>query len=305
MKEDRRRFMQQGAAAMAALSMGLPALAGEKRADRYCGPIGLQLYTLGDAVQKDPAGVLAKLVEIGYREVEALTFANLAPSALRRHAANAGLLMRSAHLDFASEADVSRTFDIAYQLGVTQVVSSVLPPTPQDVGSFIANTGSLTVDDFRRMAERAQRIGELARRAGLSYAYHNHNFEFRNLGGGVLGYDVLLRETDPRFVRFELDCGWMSFAGVNPVDYVKRHGHRFHALHIKNFDMIGYSTSLDPAAQDHITELGRGVVDYRPIIDVALQRDVRYLFVEHDPHRGVPIPMDIVKREFDFLIGLL
>ncbi|WP_165589118.1 MULTISPECIES: sugar phosphate isomerase/epimerase family protein [Burkholderia] len=290
---------------MAAFSTGLPAVAGNKRPDGYCGPIGLQLYTLGDAVQQDPARVFAQLVSIGYREVEALTYANLTPSALRRHAANAGLLMRSAHLDFATATDVSRVFDIAHQLGVTQVVSSVLPPAPQDVGAFITGTGSLTIDDFRRIAERAQRIGELARRAGLVYAYHNHNFEFRNLGGGLRGYDVLLRDTDPRCVRFELDCGWMSFAGLDPVGYLKRYGHRFHALHIKNFDMVGYSTSLDAASQDHITELGRGVIDYRPIVAAALQRDVRYLFVEHDPRQGIPIPMDMVAREFEFFASIV
>ncbi|WP_185643524.1 sugar phosphate isomerase/epimerase [Burkholderia sp. Bp8990] len=305
MRQERRRFIKQGAAAMAAFSVGLPALAGDKRPDGYSGPIGLQLYTLGDAVQQDPARVFAQLYEIGYREIEALTYANLTPSALRRHAANAGLLLRSAHLDFATTTDVSRVFDIANELGVTQVVSSMLPPVPQDVGAFIANTGSLTIDDFRRIAERAQRIGELARRAGLAYAYHNHNFEFRNLGGGVLGYDVLLRDTDPHFVRFEIDCGWMSFAGINPVEYLKRHGHRFHALHIKNFDMIGYSTSLDAASQDHITELGRGVIDYRPIVAAGLQRDVRYLFLEHDPRQGVPIPMDMVRREFEFFKSIV
>ncbi|WP_210771940.1 hypothetical protein [Burkholderia aenigmatica] len=65
--------------------------------------------------------------------------------------------------------------------------------------------------------------------------------------------------------------------------YRPRHGHRFHGLHIKNFDMIGYSTSLDAASPDHITGRGRGVIDYRPIAATARQRDVRYLFVEHDP----------------------
>ncbi|KWN14700.1 hypothetical protein WT83_16545 [Burkholderia territorii] len=96
---------------MAALSTGLPAVAGNKRPDGYCG----QLYTLGDAVPQDPARVFAQLVAIGYREVEALTYANLT-SALRRHAANVGLLMRSAHLDFATSTDVSRVFDVAHRL---------------------------------------------------------------------------------------------------------------------------------------------------------------------------------------------
>ncbi|KWN14699.1 hypothetical protein WT83_16540 [Burkholderia territorii] len=96
---------------------------------------------------------------------------------------------------------------------MTQVVSSVLPPVPQDVGAFIPARGRPAINDFRRIAERAQHIGELARRAGLVDAYHDHNFEFRNLGGGTRGYDVLSRDTDPCCVRFGLGCGWMNFAG--------------------------------------------------------------------------------------------
>lgn len=286
---------------MAALTMGgLPSLASAKRRDCDVRPIGLQLYTLGDVVEQDPAKVFAQLVAFGYREVEALTYAKLTPAELHRQASNAGLLMRSAHLDFATEADPSSSLDIARQLGVIQVVSSMLPPTPQDLASFLAVTGRLTISDFQRIADRANRIGELAQRAGFSYAYHNHNFEFRNLGGGLLGYDVLLRETDPRYVKFELDCGWISFAGADPVTYLTRHAHRFSSLHMKDFDMIGYSTTLDAAAQEHITELGRGVIDYRSILNVALKHDVPYLFVEHDPRDGVPIPMDMVQREFDY-----
>lgn len=290
---------------MATLAMGLPSLANAHSGNGAGRPIGIQLYTLGDAVAQDPAKVFAILAEFGYREVEGLTYAQLAPSALHRAALNAGLLLRSAHLDFATPADPASTLDIAQEMGLVQVVSSILPPTPQDIPSFLSKTGLMTISDFQRMADRANHIGEAAQRAGFSYAYHNHNFEFRNLGNGVSGYDVLLRETDPRYVKFELDCAWISYAGADAVTYLKRHAHRFSALHIKNIDMIAYSTTLDAAAQEHITELGRGVIDYRPILEVALRHDIPYLFIEHDPRDGVPIPMDMVEREYDFLNGLL
>lgn len=305
MKNDRRHFMKQSAAAMATLAMGLPSLANAHRGNGEHHPIGIQLYTLGNAVQQDPAKTFALLADFGYREIEALTYPNLTPTALHRAALNAGLLLRSAHLDFATQADPAPALDIAGQLGIAQVVSSILPPTPQDLGSFLSKTGFMTVSDFQRMADRANRIGEAAQRAGFSYAYHNHNFEFRTLANGVSGYDVLLRETDPRYVKFELDCAWISYAGANAVSYLKRHAHRFSALHIKNIDMIAYSTTLDAAAQEHITELSRGVIDYRPILEVALRHDIAYLFIEHDPRDGVPIPMDMVEREFDYLDGLL
>ena len=153
MKNERLHFIKLGAAAMAALTTGLPNLASANRKDCDSRPIGLQLYTLGYAVEQDPAKVFALLAAFGYREVEALTYAKLAPSELRRHASNAGLLLRSAHLDFATKADPSDSLDIARQLGVVQVVSSVLPPTPQDV---LMATGRLTISDFQRMAARAK-----------------------------------------------------------------------------------------------------------------------------------------------------
>lgn len=218
--------------------------------------------------------------------------------------------LRCAHLDFASRDDPGAEFDIAHAMGVNQVASSVLPPTAVPQLSVWSQLNWDSVDDYQRIAARANRIGEAAMRAGLSYAYHNHNYEFRDLGGGVCGYDVLLRETDPRYVKFQLDCAWISFAGKDALTYLQGHAGRFSSLHIKNVDVLTGSTTLDRAAASHFTELGRGVIDYRPILAQALRQPIAYLIIEHDPHLDgaggrVPIGMDMVQREFDFLQGLL
>ncbi len=144
--------------------------------------------------------------------------------------------------------------------------------------------GALTADDFKRVAERANGIGEAARKAGLRYAYHNHDFEFRKFAAGGIGYDILLAETDPRLVHFQADCGWMSKAGADPVSYFTRYPRRYLSAHIKDFDASG-----------HIVELGHGVVPYRPILRAARQAGIGHLFVEHDPPGGVPIPLDQVR----------
>ncbi|WP_169728581.1 sugar phosphate isomerase/epimerase family protein [Comamonas composti] len=306
MQDQRRSFLKHGTAAIGSLTVGLSTQASTHhgtRVDRR--PIGLQIYTLGSAVEKNPEASFSAIAKMGYGEIQALTYAHLAPADLRRAAVNAGLLLRTTHLDFSSNADPSALLEIAHQLGVVQVASSVLAPIPQASSAYLQTTGSMTVSDFQRVAERANRIAELTLRAGFSYAYHNHNFEFLDLGNGVCGYDVLLRETDPRYVKFELDCGWMSFAGGNVCSYLQRHAGRFSSLHIKNFDRIGHSSTLDKTASSHLTELGTGVIDYRPILDLALAQGLSYLIVEHDPRNGVPISMDMVQREFDFLNGLL
>ncbi|WP_370681727.1 sugar phosphate isomerase/epimerase family protein [Comamonas sp. GB3 AK4-5] len=289
---------------MTGIALGLPGWAA-KSPSPAARPIGLQLFTLGKAVERVPEAVLAQLAGFGYSEVEAIAYATLAPSALRRAAVQAGLQIRCAHLDFASQEDPSPAFDMAHELGVLQVASSVLPPTARSTLSALPLIDSATVSDYQRIAARANRIGEAAQRAGLSYAYHNHNFEFRDLGAGVCGYDVLLRETEPRYVKFQLDCAWIDFAGKDAVTYLKNHAGRFSSLHIKNVDVIGRSTTLDQAAASHFAELGLGVIDYRPIVAQALRQHIPYLIIEHDPQQGVPIGMDMVKREFDFLHGLL
>jgi len=306
MLKSRRTFLAQSALAVGALGIGLPAMVGSSNRHPRHRPVGIQLYSLGNAVATDTARVLAQLASFGYEELEAVTYDTLAPAALRRYVQDAGLRLRSVHLEFSGTRDVSKLFDIAHQLGVDHVVSSVLSPSPSiDSSTFVPITGTLTADDFKKIADRANHIGEQARRAGLQYAYHNHNFEFRKLGYGKIGYDILLRETDPRVVSFEADCGWMTAAGADAAAYLSANRGRYRAIHVKDFDKAGFSTTLDDVSLAHVAELGRGVVDYPPILRAAEQAGVEYLFVEHDPPGGVPIPMDEVEREGRYLKSLL
>jgi len=309
MDSSRRKFLAHSSAlAVGAMSAGLPALAGafarEGRHQRP--PLGLQLYTLGDIVATNTADVMIMLASFGFKELEAVTYDTLPPWELRRHAEAVGLRLRSVHLEFAGDRDFGRLFGLAHQLGVGQVASSVLSPSPdQNNAAFVPLTDALTVDDFKRIAERANRIGEQARRAGLQYAYHNHGFEFRALGRGIAGDAILLRETDPRLVQFEADCGWMRAAGAHPIDYLRWHPGRFRAVHVKDFDSIGFTTRLDSDAISHVVELGQGAIDYPPIVQAAELAGVRHFFVEHDPFDGVPISLDMVAREGAYLGSIL
>jgi sugar phosphate isomerase/epimerase len=291
MLKSRRTFLQNTALTLAALGTGMPLLADARNERPARQPVGFQLYTLGDAIVTDTVAVLAKLASFGYGELEAITYANLPPETLRRRVDEAGMKLRSVHLDFSGERDTAKLFDTAHRLGVNQVVSSVLSPSVEEKH---ADLGALTADDFKRVAERANGIGEAAKKSGLRYAYHNHDFEFRKFVAGGSGYDIVLAETDPGLVYFQADCGWMSKAGANPVSYFTRYPKRYLSAHIKDFDASG-----------HIVELGHGVVPYRPILRAARQAGIGHLFVEHDPPGGVPIPLDQVRREGAYLGGLI
>src|SRR5262249_54542092 len=186
---------------------------------------------------------------------------------------------RSAHLPFDT-GDPEQLFEQAHALGAQYAASGSLraalfkggPPPP-----------GMSVDEAHRTAELANRIGEQARRAGLQYAYHNHNFEFATQSDGTVGYDVLLRETDPQLVKFEIDCGWMVVGGRDPPDYFARDPHRFPMIHVKDFLPLTAESHTTNAPPDHPgAELGQGMIDYRPIFAVAEKSGLKHYFAEQE-----------------------
>ena len=122
---------------------------------------------------------------------------------------------------------------------------------------------------FLRMAARMNEIGRRAKAEGFRYAYHNHNFEFEKMPDGDTGYALLLRETDPELVKFEMDCGWMVVAGEAPAEYFKRFPGRFRMLHIKDFQTAKPTIDLVGPDRPKGTELGHGFIDYGPIFAAA------------------------------------
>ena len=139
--------------------------------------------------------------------------------------------------------------------------------------------GKLTLDDWRWMADELNHAGEKVKAAGMTLGYHNHTPEFGQEGGTVF-YDELLRLTDPKLVVFEMDCGWVSATGRNPVEYLSKTPERFPLLHVK--DMVRGTTG-----GFHSTVMGRGVVDYRPILRAAT--GLKHYFIEQEEFDMDPI----------------
>ena len=276
-KISRRRFIPLAGGALAAAAFS-------QQARRSHGlPIGIQLYMVNADLTKDLAGTLKTLAEIGYSEVETAGFGKLSAAQFRDLLRDAGLRAPSAHLGFGTE-DTGKLLDDAKTLGVEYVVSSMLPPKDEGMPVFFMSLNSLSADDFRRIAAKANEIGQRAKSVGMQYAYHNHNFEFRDVGDGKTGYDILLEETDASVVKFETDCGWMKVGGKDPVEYLKRHGNRIAMLHAKDFKNITKPvTALFSQDRPIPTELGRGSIDYKPIVEAGLKAGVKHIFVEQEP----------------------
>jgi sugar phosphate isomerase/epimerase len=280
-------------------------------------PVGIQLYTVNAELLKDPAGTLRKIAEIGYSEVETAGWGQLSAAQFRDLLRGAGLRAPSAHLMFGMQ-DTGKLLDDAKTLGAEYAVSSILSANlpaknlqdllkdPKAMQDFFNSLNTMSADDFRRTAAKANEIGLKAKAAGLQYAYHNHNFEFRDLGDGRTGYDILLQETDPSSVKFEADCGWMRVAGKDPVDYLTRYSNRYVMLHIKDFKNITKPVTalLSPDAPIP-TELGRGSIDLKAIVIAGRKAGVRHMFVEQEPPFNEVPAMEAAAIDYGVLKSLL
>ena len=258
-------------------------------------PAGIQLYTVGKALKADTPGALKQLHEIGYREVESAGTAPYKADEFRKMLDDAGLVCPSAHLQLGGP-ETEAQYAVAHTLGAHYAVSSVLFTPGQR-----PKLSGLGLEGFKGLAARMNEVGKSAHAAGLQYTYHNHNFEFEKMPDGSPGYDVLVKETDPELVKFEIDCGWMTVAGANPVNYFQKYPGRFRMLHIKDFKPTGHPViSLEKPERPDGTDLGTGFVEYKPIFAAGKAAGIEHIFVEQEE----PFPvsqMESAKQDFAYL----
>lgn len=291
MQSSRRQFLAQVGKAVA----GGTLLAGrpfELLADPLDRPIGLQLYTVGQQLKEDFDGTLKKVAAIGYRVVETAGFFGKKPAEAKKALDDAGLKCLSLHI--WSPGGIQETIPYAKELGAKYVISSATFPHQhaQD---------SLTLEDYKALAEHCNQLGQDAKAAGLQFGYHNHNFEFKPLAGGI-GYEELLKSTDPSLVKFELDCGWMAAAGHDPAEYLAKYPDSYRLLHIKDFKPTPQpSYSLAKDARPAPAELGRGHIDYKPIFAAAAKSQVEQYFVEQEPPFVEMPALEAIKVDYDYL----
>ena len=259
----RRDFLRYSATGLAAL--GLQRFLYADTAHR---PLGVQLYTVRTLAEKDLASVLAQIHQIGYQEVETYWNVYSHPAKeLRQMITDHGLQVPSGHFDYEG---LEGKLEYAKELGVEFVVCPMLPKSMQN-----------SLDAFKKAADQFNHWGEQVKNLGMQFAFHNHNYEFQHFGS-TTGYDTLLTKTDPKLVSFEMDCYWITQAGLNPVTMLEQHADRIRMLHLKD-RRRGFPTSqhLGDAAE-HFTEVGTGTIDYKQILAVAQRQGIKHTFVEQD-----------------------
>jgi len=279
-----RRSLLAGATALAAWPA--PALS----APRYKWPLGVQLWSVDEELRRDFSGTLAALARLGFREVETAGLHGHSPRAFRAAAARSGLQLASAHYSMADLfSDTPRCIAEARALGVRWLVaSSPRPDAPLAPGDWLtAMRQAMTAAAWRRNALKLNKIGRLARAAGLRFAYHNHPFEFDRYEGRS-GFDLLLEGTAPALVSLELDVAWAVAGGADPVALLREHRGRIRLLHVKGLKARPAPGSYGTDFRTGVVGVG-DVVDWRAVFAAATRAGVAHAFVEQEPPHLRPI----------------
>jgi sugar phosphate isomerase/epimerase len=256
-------------------------------------PLGLQLYTLGPDLASDLDGQLAQVAKAGYRTVELAGYVGRTPAEFRAALDKAGLQASSSHVGAASskaQAGLDNLDGVvaeARTLGVSHIVlpmfplpERIKPAAGEDRAGYLKRLAtSLTAEDWKATAGLLNAKAAPLKTAGLTLGYHNHNVEFAPVGG-TDGLAILLAETDPALVQFEMDAGWVVAAGRDPFALLKAHPRRFRQMHVKD---VKASTKSNFAFQQDPTEVGTGIIDWKRLLPAAHAAGVDGFFVEQEP----------------------
>ena len=265
---NRRNFLKTSGLLTAGLFINPSELLKTKRA------AGIQLYTLRELIVKDPTSVINKVAIAGFKEVEMYglsaeqRFFGLSVKDFASLLKQNNLKSPSGHympekflFENGNVDEVKKLCDVGQMMGHQYIV---IP--------WMAEERRKTIDQYKRLAERINKAGEICKTANLQLAYHNHDFEFFNIKGQK-GYDILLKETDANLVKMEMDIYWVISAGYNPVDLFKANPGRFPMLHVKDMDRINKKMN---------TEIGNGSIDFKKIFKLAKLAGVKHYYVEQE-----------------------
>ncbi|MBI1966858.1 MAG: sugar phosphate isomerase/epimerase [Gemmatimonadetes bacterium] len=238
----------------------------------------MQLYTLRQAMARDVEATLAQVAVIGFTQVEFAGYFGKTPAQMRAILDRHGLAAPSAHIPIEMlSRNWATVLEEAHDLGHRYLCVAWIPAEMRR-----------TVDDYKRVAELFSRAGEESHAHGIRFAYHNHDFELAPLEGRV-PLDVLLEETDPAHVWFELDLYWITKGGGDPLAYFNRYPNRFPLVHVKD--------SAGPP--DHrMVDVGQGTIDWKRIFARRDQAGIRHYFVEHDEPQD---PFASIRASYQYL----
>ena len=243
---------------------------------------GLQLYTLRDDLPKDPKGVLKQVSSFGYKQIEGFEgkqgmFWGMSNTDFKKYMDELGMVMVSSHCDI--NKDFEKKAADAAAIGMKYLISPYIGPQKK-------------LDDYKKYADTFNQKGEICKKNGIRFAYHNHDYSFKELEG-QFPQDVLMNNTDSSLVDYELDMYWVVAGGQDPETWLKKYKKRFPLGHVKD------RTKGATEAADSCT-LGEGSIDYPKILKTAKENGMEYYIVEQEKYAGTT-PLKAVEMDAAYM----
>jgi sugar phosphate isomerase/epimerase len=256
--------------------------------------IGLQLYTVRDYMQKDPAATLAKVAEIGYTSIEgtyaAGKFNTVSGTEFKKLLKQNGLIMPSCHYRLGEELIEGKMANGTILNGWEKAVDDAAAIGQKYmVCAYLSEPERGSLDHYKKVADDFNKAAETCKKAGIQFCYHNHDFEFIQQDGKY-PYEVLLANTDKELVKMEMDLYWITKANQDPIALIDKHPGRFPLWHMKD---------MDKTPERKFTEVGNGVIDFQKILAHASTAGMKYFFVEEDQCPGDPY--DSIKMSYSYI----
>lgn len=280
----RRSFLKKsgllaGGAALTSLSF-LQSCASSDEMEEATNTFGIQLYTLRDIIGDDPRGVISSLAEFGYKQIESYEgsmgiFWGMSHTEFKQFLDDQGLTLVSTHANVFE--NYQQKVDQLAEIGATYITCPYIGPQE-------------SIDDFYELAEQFNELGQIANDAGLKFAYHNHAYSFEEVDGEIPQV-VMMDNTDPNLVDYQLDMYWVQAAGEDVSAWLQRYPNRFTSGHVKD-----YSGGENPES----VVLGTGTMDYPSILDVAQQNGMEHFIVEQEAYAGTT-PLDAARANAEYM----
>lgn len=282
----RREFLKLSALSLSGLALANLGLAGCSSVPKHTvhQQFGIQLYTLRDVLPANPRAVLTELAGFGYKEIESYEgaqgiFWGMTNREFKDLMDQLGMAIVASHCDV--NKDFERKAAEAGEIGMKYLLSPWVGPQK-------------SLDDYKRIAEQFNDRGEVCRRNGLRFGYHNHDYSFQLLNGQY-PQDVLMQNTDPDLVDYEMDIYWVVTAGEDPVKWFEKYPNRFRLSHVKD-----RSRNAAPSEKNATVVLGTGQIDFPKILASAKKHGMQHFIAEQEKYEGTT-PMAAARANAEYL----
>lgn len=247
---------------------------------------GIQVYSVKEDMATDPVATLKSLAGFGYRQLEGFDGGKgilwgMQPSEFKSLMGDIGSEMVATHCNVFENLETQA--QLAAEVGIKYLICPWIGPQK-------------SLDDYRKMASEFNRIGEKLKAFDLKFAYHNHDYTFVQLDGQI-PQDLLMNETDPELVDFEMDMYWVHVAAINPAEYLAKYPNRFRLCHVKDAS----PGPGDPHQRGVL--LGKGEIPYAELIAQSKTLGMDYFIVEQEQF-PIGTPLEAAKANAEYLAGL-